>query len=69
MNLINFGNKIQMADKKTHKVIDLVYHEDEGNDVFAGSFKECHDWKLEQGFGYQIVPMTKEEMKIYNEEK
>ena len=55
-----------MADKKTHKVIDLVYHEDEGNDVFAGSFKECHDWKLEQGFGYQIVPMTKEEIELAN---
>lgn len=50
---------------KTHKVIDLVYHEDEGNDVFCGTYQECLDWKLEQGYGYQVVPMTKEEIETY----
>lgn len=56
-----------MADRKTHKVIDIVYHEDEGNEVFVGTFKECHEWKLQQGFGYQIVPLTPEELKTVNE--
>lgn len=52
---------------KTHKVIDLVYHEDEGNDVFAGTYEECLNWKAEQGFGYQVVPMTKEEIELYKQ--
>jgi hypothetical protein len=56
-----------MANRKTHKVIDLVYHEDEGNEVFVGTRQECEDWKSEQGFGYQVVPLTKEEMKVVNE--
>lgn len=45
---------------KTHKVIDLVYHESEGNDVFSGTYQECLEWKTKQGFGYQVVPMTME---------
>ena len=52
---------------KTHKVIDLVYHEDEGNDVFSGTYQECLEWKSEQGFGYQVVPMTKEEIEYERE--
>ncbi len=52
---------------KTHKVIDLVYHEDEGNEAFIGSYKECLDWKSDQGFGYQVVPLLKEEIKTYND--
>lgn len=52
--------------KKTHKVIDLVYHEDEGNEVYVGSYQECHDWASEQGFGYQVVSLTQEEMLIHN---
>ena len=43
---------------KTHKVIDLVYHEDEGNEVFIGTYQECQDWKSEQGFGYQVLPLN-----------
>jgi hypothetical protein len=50
---------------KTHKVIDLVYTEDEGNEVFAGTYEECLNFKFGQGFGYQIVPMTKEEIENY----
>lgn len=53
--------------RKTHLVIDLVYHEEEHNVVFSGTYQECMDWKSNQGFGYQVVPMTKEELKIYNE--
>jgi hypothetical protein len=51
---------------KTHKVIDLVYHEDEGNQAFVGTYEECQNWKSEQGFGYQVVPLTKEELEAYN---
>lgn len=50
---------------KTHKVIDLVYHEDEGNEVYCGTQEKCHEWASEQGFGYQVVPMTKEEIETY----
>lgn len=52
---------------KTHLVIDEVYHEDEGNQAFAGTLQECNDWVAEQGFGYKVVPMTKEEIKIHNQ--
>ena len=50
---------------KTHIVIDMVYHE-EDYQVFAGTEQECHEWIFEQGFGYRVVPMTKEELKIHN---
>lgn len=52
---------------KTHKVIDMVYTEEEGNSVFAGTLKECQEWASQQGFGYQVVPMTKEEIEAYKE--
>ena len=48
--------------KKTHKVIDLVYHESEGNEVFDGTLEECREFVHKQGWGYQVVPMTKEEI-------
>ena len=54
---------------KTHKVIDLVYHEDENNEAFVGTQQECLDWKSEQGFGYQVVPMTKKEIEFENKEQ
>lgn len=38
----------------THEVVDLVYHEDEGNIAFQGTQEECMEWKSEQGFGYQV---------------
>lgn len=57
-----------MTYSKTHKVIDLVYHEDEGNEVFVGTRQECEEWKAEQGFGYKIVPLTRYELKIHNNE-
>ena len=52
---------------KTHKVIDLVYTEAEGNEVFVGTQKECEDWRTEQGYGYQILPLSKEEKLIHNQ--
>jgi len=51
---------------KTHLVIDEVYHENENNQAFAGTLLECNDWITEQGFGYKVVPMTEEEIKIHN---
>lgn len=54
---------------KTHKVIDLVYHEDEGNEAFIGTLEECIKWVAEQGFGFEIVPLTREEMIIHNLEE
>ena len=43
----------------THEVVDLVYHEDEGNSVFQGTQQECENWKSEQGFGHQVVPIIR----------
>ena len=54
---------------KTHIVIDLVYHADEGNQVFVGTQQECVDWVAEQGFGYEIWSMTKEEYELENKEQ
>ena len=51
---------------KTHKVIDFFYNEKEGNVSFIGSRKECLNWVNEQGFGHEIVPMTKEELEFEN---
>jgi len=54
---------------KTHLVLDLVYHEDECNTCYAGTYEECRDWIASQGgssFTYKIVPMTKMEMALYN---
>lgn len=49
---------------KTHKVIDLVY---EGQGVFAGTEQECLDFVASQGgVGYEIIPMTKEEIQGEN---
>jgi hypothetical protein len=54
---------------KTHIVIDMTYHEDEGNQVFVGTEDECYNWVESQGsFGFEVKPMTKEEVKIHNEE-
>jgi hypothetical protein len=54
---------------KTHKVIDLTYHEDEGNSVYAGTQEECYDFIAEQGSitsMYRVVPMTTQEMEMNN---
>ena len=52
-----------METKPTHEVIDLVYHEDEGNVSFQGTQKECLDWVDEQcmngdtHFTYDVKPI------------
>lgn len=53
--------------KKTHKVIDVIYTEEEGNVAFIGSFTECHDFKNQQGFGYQIIPLNRNEIITANQ--
>ena len=46
-----------------YEVLDLTYHEDEGQGCFLGSYDQCCDFISEQcqgGFGfstYQIVPV------------
>ena len=47
---------------KTHKVIDVVYTQEEGNVLFFGTFEECCKFKCDQGFGLEIMPITKEEL-------
>lgn len=54
-----------LLKKMTHKVIDLVYHEDEGNEAFVGTEQECYEWVSEQGFGYQVVALTVEEIEYH----
>ena len=61
-----------IMDRKTHKVIDEIYHEDEGNSVFVGTYDECVDFLWKQGMcsiGMKIVLLLSEEIKIYNKEK
>ena len=54
---------------KTHVVIDMVYHPDEGNHAFVGTESECHEFVEGQGsFGFEVKPMTKEELRIHNPE-
>jgi len=49
---------------KTHKVLDLHYTHDEGQDCFDGTLEQCDDFVSNQSnyFMYQIVPMTKIEI-------
>jgi len=57
-----------MKNLKTHKVLDLTYHEDEGQSCFVGTEKECNDFIESQGgsnFTYEVASMTKEEVENY----
>ena len=49
---------------KTHEVLDLHYHEDEGQGCFDGTRQECEDFAATQSpsFMYKVVPMTKEDV-------
>lgn len=54
---------------KTHIVIDTVYTEEEGNQEFVGTLRECNEWVEKQNtFGLEIKPMTEEELRIHNPE-
>jgi hypothetical protein len=59
------GSGKEIKNQKTHKVIDMVYHEDEGNGVFVGTHQKCIDWVSKQGMGYKVIPLTLEEFKYY----
>lgn len=44
----------------THEVLDLTYHEDEGQECFEGTEQECYDFIRQQGgatFMYKVVPI------------
>ena len=61
-----------MDNLKNHKVLDLIYHADEGQECFVGTEKECNDFIESQGgpdFTYLIVPMTKAEVENYPDNK
>lgn len=52
---------------KTHKVLDLVYHEDEGQGCFDGTEQECYGFINSQGgatFMYKVVPLTQYELDL-----
>jgi hypothetical protein len=51
---------------KTHKVVDIVSIVDDGAQ-FYGTYEECHEWATEQGFGYEVVALTKDEIELANE--
>ena len=58
----NVGPKTIETKPPTHEVIDLVYHEDEGNIPFQGTEQECNDFVTEQGcatFTYEVKPIIK----------
>lgn len=69
------SNRIRILDqddpnpRKTHVVIDNVSYEEEGGgNIYVGTLKDCHEWVNLQGyFGYEIKPMTEEEVKLYNQ--
>ena len=41
--------KPEVKSRATHEVVDLVYHEEEGNIAFEGTGQECADFMFEQG--------------------
>lgn len=55
-------------EKKTHQVLDLHYHADEGQGCFVGTEIECQEFAATQTpyFMYKVVPLTKEEIEIVN---
>lgn len=54
-------------ERKTHEVLDLHYHPDEGQGCFVGTKKECDEFVATQSpsFMYKVVQMTKEEIENY----
>lgn len=60
-------NNIKM---KTHKVLDLIYRPDEGQDCFQGTPQECQEFIAQQGgmsSMYKTIPMTPAEILICNQ--
>jgi hypothetical protein len=58
-------NKTYNKTMKTHKVIAALNNNDENNEVFIGTYQECWDWKYDKGFGYKVMKMTEDEIKMY----
>jgi hypothetical protein len=52
---------------KTHKVLDLHYHPEEGQGCFDGTLQECEEWAATQSpqFMYKVVPMTTDEIRLH----
>ena len=50
---------------KTHKVVDVI--EGTNSALFYGTEEECYEWKREQGFGYRVLTLSKEERAVANE--
>jgi len=52
---------------KTHQVLDLHYHPEEGQGCFDGTQQECEEFAATQTphFMYKVVPMTKEEIEAH----
>lgn len=46
---------------KTHKVLDIAMLDELG--VFSGTQQECINF-VGNDYGYQIVPLTKEELEV-----
>jgi len=58
-----------MEEKKTHKVLDLVFTEEEGQECFVGSHRECIEFVEDQGgfmSTFEIIPLSKEEIEYHN---
>lgn len=53
--------------KKTHEVLDLHYHEDEGQGCFDGTQQECEEFSATQSpsFMYKVVQMTKKQIESH----
>lgn len=46
---------------ETHKVLDLVYSVEEGQECFSGTEQECNNFISQQGgatFMYKVVPIV-----------
>ena len=50
---------------KTHKVVDVIDGTDDA--LYYGTEEECYEWKRQQGFGYKVVTLSKEERVLANE--
>ena len=55
---------------KTHKVLDLHYTTEEGQDDFVGAIEECQEYVSKQTvyFMYKIVELSAYEINFYNNE-
>ena len=70
---INLSETKEQVEKMipTHKVLDMMYHEDEGQDCFCGSEFDCSEFFSKQGtiaaFTMKIVPLSKSEKNAYRD--